>query len=101
MNQFRTALLDRLAAADPGLVPGAVALGSIGFSLFFSPMFLQPPLKQVPQLLLALAVGVLANAVVRFVLLRRNAEAEFMRVRHAFRARLAAVVRATEAYLAV
>ncbi|WP_439380276.1 FUSC family protein [Amycolatopsis lexingtonensis] len=81
--------------------PRGTALGSIAFFLFFFPMFLQAHLKQVPQLLLALAVGVLANAVVRFVLLRHNAEAEFLRVRRAFRARLAAVVRATEAYLAV
>jgi uncharacterized membrane protein YccC len=77
------------------------ALGSIGFFLFFFPMFLQAHLAQVPQLLMALVVGVLANAVVRFVLLRHNAEAEFLRVRRAFRARLAAVVRATEAHLAV
>ncbi|MCR6482362.1 FUSC family protein [Amycolatopsis sp. OK19-0408] len=77
------------------------ALGSIGFFLFFFPMFLQAHLAQVPQLLVALTVGVLANAVVRFVLLRHNAEAEFLRVRRAFRARLGAVVRATEAYLAV
>ena len=77
------------------------ALGSIGFFLFFFPMFLQAHLGQVPQLLMALGVGVLANAVVRFVLLRHNAEAELLRVRRAFRARLAAVVRATEAHLAV
>lgn len=77
------------------------ALGSIGFFLFFFPMFLQAHLAQVPQLLMALGVGVLANAVVRFVLFRHNAEAEFLRVRRAFRARLAAVVRATEAHLAV
>ncbi|MEQ0563597.1 FUSC family protein [Amycolatopsis sp. NEAU-NG30] len=77
------------------------ALGSIAFFLFFFPMFLQAHVGQVPQLLLALAVGVAANAVVRFVLLRHNAEAEFLRVRRAFRARLGAVVRATEAYLAV
>jgi uncharacterized membrane protein YccC len=77
------------------------ALGSVGFFLFFFPMFLQAHVKQVPQLLLALAVGVLANSVVRFVLLRHNAEAEFLRVRRAFRARLGAVVRAAEAYLAV
>jgi uncharacterized membrane protein YccC len=77
------------------------ALGSIAFFLFFFPMFLQAHVGQVPQLLLALAVGVAANAVVRFVLLRHHAEAEFLRVRRAFRARLGAVVRATEAYLAV
>ncbi|MET9002182.1 FUSC family protein [Amycolatopsis sp. Hca4] len=77
------------------------ALGSIAFFLFFFPMFLQAHVKQVPQLLMALAVGVLANAVVRFVLMRHNAEAEFLRVRRAFRARLGAVLRATEAHLAV
>ncbi|WP_410643750.1 FUSC family protein [Amycolatopsis sp. lyj-346] len=81
--------------------PRGTALGSIAFFLFFFPMFLQAHVKQVPQLLMALGVGVLANAVVRFVLLRHNAEAEFLRVRRAFRARLAAVVRATEAHLAV
>jgi uncharacterized membrane protein YccC len=81
--------------------PRGTALGSIGFFLFFFPMFLQTHLEQVPQLLLALAVGVLANTVVRFVLLRHRPEAEFLRIRRAFRARLAAVVRATEAYLAV
>ncbi|WP_328455527.1 MULTISPECIES: FUSC family protein [unclassified Amycolatopsis] len=81
--------------------PRGTALGSIGFFLFFFPMFLQTHLKQVPQLLLALTVGILANALVRFVLLRRNPEAEFLRVRRAFRARLAAVVRAAEAHLAV
>jgi uncharacterized membrane protein YgaE (UPF0421/DUF939 family) len=77
------------------------ALGSIAFFLFFFPMFLQAHIKQVPQMLMALGVGVLANAVVRFVLLRHNAGAEFLRVRRAFRARLGAVVRATEAYLGV
>ncbi|WP_410586843.1 FUSC family protein [Amycolatopsis sp. lyj-23] len=81
--------------------PRGTALGSIAFFLFFFPMFLQAHVKQVPQLLMALGVGVLANAVVRFVLLRHNPEAEFLRVRRAFRARLGAVVRATEAYLAV
>ncbi|GAB3145609.1 FUSC family protein [Amycolatopsis stemonae] len=81
--------------------PRGTALGSIGFFLFFFPMFLQAHLAQVPQLLMALGVGVLANAVVRFVLLRHKPEAEFLRVRRAFRARLGAVVRATEAYLAV
>ena len=77
-----------------------IALGSIAFFLFFFAMFLQTHLKQVPQLVIALAVGVAANALVRFVLLRRNPEAEFLRIRRAFRARLAAVIRATEAYLA-
>ncbi|SFH72809.1 FUSC family protein [Amycolatopsis regifaucium] len=78
-----------------------IALGSISFFLFFFAMFLQTHLKQVPVLLLALTIGIAANAVVRFVLLRRHTDAEFLRIRRAFRARLAAVVRAAEDYLAV
>ncbi|WP_414943556.1 FUSC family protein [Amycolatopsis sp. cmx-11-32] len=78
-----------------------IALGSISFFLFFFAMFLQTQLKQVPVLLLALTIGIAANAVVRFVLLRRHTDAEFLRIRRAFRARLAAVVRAAEDYLAV
>lgn len=75
------------------------ALGSMAFFLFFFPMFLQAHLAQVPRLLVALAVGVASNAVVRFLLLRRNAESELIRYRQAFRARLGAAVRATEAYI--
>jgi uncharacterized membrane protein YccC len=78
-----------------------IALASVSFFLFFFAMFLQTHLKQVPQLLFALVIGIAANALVRFVLLRRNGKAEFLRVRRAFRARLAAVIRANEAYLAV
>ncbi len=78
-----------------------IALGSISFFLFFFAMFLQTHLKQVPVLLLALGIGIAANAVVRFVLVRRRREAEFLRVRRAFRARLAAVVRTAEDHLAV
>ncbi|UMP04706.1 FUSC family protein [Amycolatopsis sp. EV170708-02-1] len=78
-----------------------IALGSLSFFLFFFAMFLQTHLKQVPVLLLALTIGIAANAVVRFVLLRRHNDAEFLRIRRAFRARLAAVVRAAEDHLAV
>jgi len=78
-----------------------IALGSISFFLFFFAMFLQTHLKQVPVLLLALTIGIAANAVVRFVLVRRHTDAEFLRIRRAFRARLAAVVRAAEDHLAV
>ncbi|MEV6904872.1 FUSC family protein [Amycolatopsis sp. NPDC051372] len=80
--------------------PRGTALGSMAFFLFFFPMFLQAHLSQAPQLLIAMATGVAANALVRFVLLRRNAETEFIRIRRAFRARVAATVRATEAYIA-
>ncbi|MFI9450567.1 FUSC family protein [Amycolatopsis sp. NPDC052450] len=78
-----------------------IALGSLSFFLFFFAMFLQTHLKQVPVLLLALTIGIAANAVVRFVLVRRDTDAEFLRIRRAFRARLAAVVRAAEDHLAV
>ncbi|WP_326837939.1 FUSC family protein [Amycolatopsis rhabdoformis] len=80
--------------------PRGTALGSMSFFLFFFPMFLQAHLAQAPQLLIAMVTGVAANALVRFVLLRRNAESEFIRIRRAFRARVAAAVRATEAYIA-
>ncbi|WP_246258279.1 FUSC family protein [Amycolatopsis anabasis] len=76
------------------------ALGSIAFFLFFFAMFLQTHLRQLPALLLALLIGIASNAVVRYVLLPRRADAEFLRIRRAFRARLGAVVRAAEAYLA-
>ncbi|MEC3976849.1 FUSC family protein [Amycolatopsis sp. H20-H5] len=76
-----------------------IALGSVAFFLFFFAMFLQTHLKQVPLLLLALVVGMASNALVRFVLLRRDEGAEFLRVRRAFRARLGGVVRVCEAYL--
>ncbi|RSM74493.1 FUSC family protein [Amycolatopsis sp. WAC 01375] len=78
-----------------------IALGSLSFFLFFFAMFLQTHLKQVPALLLALTIGIAANAVVRFVLVRRDTDAEFLRIRRAFRARLAAVVRAAEDHLTV
>ncbi|MGW4486325.1 FUSC family protein [Amycolatopsis sp. NPDC004368] len=80
--------------------PRGTALGSMTFFLFFFPMFLQAHLTQAPQLLIAMVAGIAANALVRFVLLRRNAESEFIRIRRAFRARVAAAVRATEAYIA-
>ncbi|WP_329061445.1 FUSC family protein [Amycolatopsis sp. NBC_01480] len=79
--------------------PRGTALGSMMFFLFFFPMFLQAHLSQVPQLLIAMLIGLASNALVRFVLLRRNAESEFIRIRRAFRARVAAAIRATEAYI--
>ncbi|RZQ66143.1 FUSC family protein [Amycolatopsis suaedae] len=76
-----------------------IALGSATFFLFFFAMFLQTHLTQVPTLLVALAVGVAANALIRFAVLPRRPAAELLRVRRAFRARLAAVVRAAQGYL--
>ncbi|MFF0145765.1 putative membrane protein YccC [Amycolatopsis sulphurea] len=79
--------------------PRGTALGSIAFFLFFFPMFLQAHPTQLPQLIIALLTGLAANAVVRFLLLRHNAETELIRIRRAFRTRVAAAVRATEATL--
>lgn len=77
-----------------------IALGSMAFFLFFLSMFLQTRLGQVPALLAALATGLAANALVRFVLLRRRPERELLSLRRAFRARLSAVVLAAEHELA-
>ncbi|RBM20916.1 FUSC family protein [Prauserella sp. PE36] len=80
--------------------PRGIALGSLAFFLFFFAMFLQTRVGQVPVLLLALAVGLGANTLVRFAFLPRRPERELLSVRRAFRARLGAVVRAAIAHLA-
>jgi uncharacterized membrane protein YccC len=77
-----------------------IALGSVSFFLFFFAMFLQIKPHQLPTVLLALTVGIASNALVRFVLLPRRKRSEFLRLQKAFRARLGAVVRACEGYLA-
>ncbi|MCU1680316.1 MAG: hypothetical protein JWQ81_1055 [Amycolatopsis sp.] len=77
-----------------------IALGSLSFFMFFFAMFLQIRLHQIPTVLLALAVGIASNALVRFVLLPRRREAEFFRLQKAFRARLGAVIRGAEGFLA-
>ncbi|WP_216216950.1 FUSC family protein [Amycolatopsis aidingensis] len=80
--------------------PRGVALGTMTFFLFFFAMFLGTHVGQVPELVLALATGLAANALVRFVLLRRRPGRELLGVRRAFRARLGAVVRAAATHLA-
>ncbi|MEU6641748.1 FUSC family protein [Saccharomonospora sp. NPDC046836] len=80
--------------------PRGTALGSLAFFLFFFAMFLQTRIGQVPVLLAALATGLAANAVVRFLLLPRRSERELLSVRKAFRARLGAVIKAAIGYLA-
>lgn len=80
--------------------PRGVALGSAPFFLFFFAMFLQTRLEQVPMLLLALAVGLSANAIVRFVLLPRKPDRELLAVRRSFRTRLSASVSAAANHLA-
>ncbi|WP_243770303.1 FUSC family protein [Amycolatopsis acidicola] len=80
--------------------PRGNALGALAFFMFFFAMFLQLKPAQLPTFLESLAIGLAANAVMRFVILRRRPERELVRVRRAFRARLAAVARGAAAYLA-
>ncbi|MBB3666347.1 MULTISPECIES: FUSC family protein [Prauserella salsuginis group] len=77
-----------------------IALGSAPFFLFFFAMFLQTQVHQVPVLLLALATGLGANAIVRFVLLPRRAGRELLAIRRSFRTRLSASVTAAANHLA-
>jgi uncharacterized membrane protein YccC len=100
LNSILFVLLVFAAVYAQRFGPRGIALGSIAFFLFYFAMFLQTHVQQLPVLLLALAVGIASDALVRFVLLRRRADAELLRVRRAFRARLGAVVRAAETYLA-
>ncbi|AXB42655.1 FUSC family protein [Amycolatopsis albispora] len=76
-----------------------IALGSATFFLFFFAMFLQTHVAQVPALLGALFAGIASNAFLRLVVFPRRPAKELLRVRRAFRARLAAVIRAAQAYL--
>lgn len=93
-------LLIFLAVYAQRFGPRGVALGSITFFLFFFAMFLGTTIAQVPALLFALTTGIAANALVRFVLLPRRPERELLRIRRAFRARLATVISAAAGYLA-
>lgn len=89
-----------LAVYAQRFAPRGPALGGLAFFMFFFSMFLQIHVDQLPQYLAALAVGVLGNALTRFVVLRRNPGHELVRVRSAFRARLGQHAAAAAAYLA-
>ncbi|SFI61867.1 FUSC family protein [Amycolatopsis sacchari] len=93
-------LLIFLAVYAQRFAPRGPALGALAFFMFFFSMFLQIHLTQLPQYLLALAVGLTGNAVMRFLVLRRNPGRELTRVRRAFRARLGRHAAAAAAYLA-
>jgi uncharacterized membrane protein YccC len=93
-------LLIFLAVYAQRFAPRGPALGALAFFMFFFSMFLQIHLAQLPQYVLALAVGIAGNAVMRFVVLRRNPERELVRIRTAFRARLGRHAAAAAAYLA-
>ncbi|ASR39316.1 hypothetical protein BAY61_15360 [Prauserella marina] len=80
--------------------PRGTALGSIAFFVFFFAMFLRTQPAQLPMLFVALATGLAANALVRFVILPRRPGRELVGIRRAFRARLGAVVSAASAHLA-
>jgi uncharacterized membrane protein YccC len=89
-----------LAVYAQRFAPRGNALGALAFFMFFFAMFLQVRPPELPQYLLALAVGVASNAFIRFAVLRRRPDRELVRIRKAFRARLSAVARAAAAYLA-
>ncbi|NIH80362.1 FUSC family protein [Amycolatopsis viridis] len=93
-------LLIFLAVYAQRFAPRGTAMGALSFFMFFFAMFLAVHPSQLPQYLPALAVGLAANAVMRFGVLRRRPEAELLRARRAFRARISAVVRAAAASLA-
>ncbi|NIH83413.1 FUSC family protein [Amycolatopsis granulosa] len=93
-------LLIFLAVYAQRFAPRGTAMGALSFFMFFFAMFLAIHPSQLPQYLPALAVGLAANAVMRFGVLRRRPEAELLRARRAFRARISAVVRAAAASLA-
>ncbi|GHF52380.1 putative membrane protein YccC [Amycolatopsis bartoniae] len=80
--------------------PRGPALGGLAFFMFFFSMFLQIHLAQLPQYILSLAIGAAGNALMRFVVLRRDAGRELVRIRAAFRARLGRHAAAAAAYLA-
>lgn len=72
--------------------PRGSALGAVAFFLFFFANFLQFELAHTGPIIGAMAVGLAANALMRFVILPRRPEAELLRVRRGFRARLAGLV---------
>lgn len=93
-------LLIFLAVYAQRFAPRGPALGALSFFMFFFAMFLQIHFGQLPQFLLGLATGIAAGALMRFVVLRRDAGRELMRIRTAFRARLGRHAAAAAAYLA-
>ncbi|MEU3270078.1 FUSC family protein [Saccharomonospora sp. NPDC006951] len=80
--------------------PRGTALGSITFFVFFFAMFLRTQPAQLPMLFVALATGLAANALVRFVILPRRPGRELVSIRRAFRAWLGDLVRAAAVHLA-
>ncbi|WP_236792922.1 FUSC family protein [Amycolatopsis sp. GM8] len=93
-------LLIFVAVYAQRFAPRGPALGALGFFMFFFAMFLQIHFDQLPPYLEALAIGIAAGAVMRFVVLRRNPRRELVRIRGAFRARLGRHAAAAAAYLA-
>ncbi|MTD58786.1 FUSC family protein [Amycolatopsis pithecellobii] len=93
-------LLIFLAVYAQRFAPRGPAIGALAFFMFFFAMFLQIRFDQLPLYLPALALGIGSNAVMRFVILRRDPERELVRIRGAFRARLGRHAAAAAAYLA-
>ncbi|MFJ9850552.1 FUSC family protein [Streptomyces sp. NPDC101150] len=69
-----------------------MALGLIGFQVYFISLFVHATVPALPELFLTLAIAFACSAVVRFALVPDTPERTLSRLREAFRARLAQLV---------
>ncbi|QHC27075.1 FUSC family protein [Streptomyces sp. GS7] len=69
-----------------------MALGLIGFQVYFVSLFVHATLPTLPELYLTLGVAFACSAVVRFAVVPETPERTLRRLREAFRARLAQLV---------
>ncbi|WP_189307699.1 FUSC family protein [Streptomyces albospinus] len=69
-----------------------MALGLIGFQVYFVSLFVHATVPTLPELYLTLAVAFVCSAVVRFAVVPETPEGTLRRLREAFRARLAQLV---------
>ncbi|MFJ9413616.1 FUSC family protein [Streptomyces sp. NPDC101227] len=69
-----------------------MALGLIGFQVYFISLFVHATVPALPELFVTLAIAFACSAVVRFALVPDTPERTLSRLREAFRARLAQLV---------
>ncbi len=72
--------------------PRGMALGMGAFISYFLALFLHTGIGQLPSLAVAVVIGVACSLLMRNVVLPDRPERELTRLRHAFRARLGAVL---------
>ncbi|MFG2476117.1 FUSC family protein [Streptomyces fagopyri] len=70
------------------------ALGLIGFQIYFVSLFVRATFSALPGLCVTLAIAFVCSALVRFVVVPETPERVLLRLRKAFRARLAQLVSA-------